>query len=65
MIGKYIEIFTDKNNVKGFPVMTFLKNNNYTNCRIEKISKDTKNGKFEYGLIDRKHTTIERCFAAN
>lgn len=39
MIGKYIEVFTNKENVKGFPVMNFLQNNNYTNCRIDKISK--------------------------
>ncbi len=65
MIGKYIEVFTDKNHVKGFPVMSFLKNNNYTNCRIDKISKSTKDDKFHYGLIDRKHTIIEKCYACN
>ena len=45
--------------------MNFLKNNNYTNCRIQKISKQTKDGKFQYGLIDRKHTAIEKCYACN
>ncbi len=65
MIGIYIEVFTDKEHVKGFPVMSFLQNNNYANCRIDKISKDSKDGKFEYGLIDRKHSVIEKCFAAN
>jgi hypothetical protein len=58
MIGKYIEVFTDKNHVKGLAVMSFLKNNNYTNCRIDKISKETKNDKFQYGLLDRKQTVI-------
>lgn len=45
--------------------MNFLQNNNYANCRIEKISKIAKDGKFQYGLIDRKHTVIEKCYAAN
>lgn len=38
--------------------MNFLQNNNYANCRIDKISKIPKDGKFQYGLIDRKHTVI-------
>jgi dsRNA-specific ribonuclease len=65
MIGKYIEVFTDKNHIKGLGVMSFLKNNNYVNCKIEKISKSTKDGKFQYGLKDRKHTIIEKCYACN
>ena len=65
MIGKYIEVFTDKNHIKGLAVMSFLKNNNYANCRIDKISKQTKDDKFHYGLFDRKHTVIEKCYACN
>lgn len=45
--------------------MNFLQNNNYSSCRIDKISKETKDGKFQYGLIDRKHTVIEKCYALN
>lgn len=45
--------------------MNFLQNNNYANCRIDKISKIPKDGKFQYGLIDRKHTVIEKCYALN
>jgi hypothetical protein len=65
MIGKYIEVFTDKSHIKGLTVMNFLKNNNYANCKIGILSKSTKDGKFQYGLIDRKHTTIEKCYACN
>ena len=65
MIGKYIEVFTDKNHVKGFPVMSFLKTNNYANCKIKLTSKTSKDGKFEYGLMDRKNTVVEKCYAAN
>lgn len=58
MIGEYIKVFTDKENIKGSTSIDFLNNNNYTNSKIDKISKETKNGKFRYGLIDRKHNTI-------
>ncbi len=44
MIGKYIEVFTDKENVKGFTGINYLQNNNYMNCKIQKISKNSRDG---------------------
>ena len=46
MIGKYLDIFTSKDNIKELSAINFLKKNNYTNCKIDKISKETKNDKF-------------------
>lgn len=46
MIGKYLDIFTSKDNIKELSAINFLKNNNYNNCKIDKISKETKNDKF-------------------
>jgi hypothetical protein len=65
MIGKYIKIFTDKEHVEGFSVLNFLNANNYKNCRVEKIPSEQKDGKFKFGLIDRKLLCIADCYADN